>query len=113
MGGKYTAQMMREYAAAMADDLIDSNHNPGEMIYDSGIVIIECLRQAADDKERLEAVVKECEKIVFDRELKHQGAYFFVEIDGKRIPVLQSAICETVNGVPAILRLARGDGGAE
>ena len=62
MGGKYTAQMMREYAAAMADDLIDSNHNPGEMIYDSGIVIIECLRQAADDKERLEAVVKHLEK---------------------------------------------------
>lgn len=58
----YTAQEMREYADAMAGDFIDSNHNPVEIIYDSGIVIIECLRQAADDKERLEAIVKHLEK---------------------------------------------------
>ena len=57
MRKEYTAKEMREYAAAMADDLIDSNHKPGELTYDAGMVIVECLRQAAGMRERCEEAI--------------------------------------------------------
>ena len=88
---RYTTQEMREQA-------IRREHN-----YDDAFATAAMLRQAADDAERLEAVVKECESIndaTFERSINKVVAY------KTRVDVASDAICHR------ILRAARGEGGA-
>lgn len=68
---RYTAQEMRK--AAGFSDALKAN-NPSEFLR----IVGNMLRQAADDKERLETVMKECEK---KREKKYEYARKFLDGD--------------------------------
>lgn len=109
MSKVYTAQEMRK--AAGFSDALKSN-NPSEFLR----IVGNMLRQAADDKKRLEAVMKECEKNIVTkckkcklslngkpRTFRGEPCNWHSDCGISEHDIYSSSICEN------ILRLARGE----